>query len=371
MKTQLYLFVFSILLVATSCQKETKPPPPDNSGDDVIVPPDDGNNDDTNNNEWLIPKSEVRDGGPGKDGIPALTNPEFIGASQENYLSDNSLVLGFANGTDVRAYPHPILDWHEIINDDIGDKSIAIIYCPLTGTGIGWNRKINGTVTSTFGVSGLLYNSNIIPYDRTTNSNWSQILLKSVNGKLSGQKSTNYNLVETTWATWKTMYPDTKVVSSNTGYSRNYTSYPYGDYRTNDNNIIFPVSNTDNRLSKKERVLGILVDEKAKAYSINKFSTTISSFTDIFRGVNLVITGSKTQNFIVAYDREIEEGVLLDFEVVQSSLPIILQDNEGTSWDVFGRGVEGPRTGEQLKTVTQFIGYWFAWAAFYPDIKVY
>ncbi|HKK66590.1 MAG TPA: DUF3179 domain-containing (seleno)protein, partial [Bacteroidales bacterium] len=152
----------------------------------------------TDDNGWLIPFAEVHDGGPGKDGIPAIDDPKFINAKEADYLNDDDLILGFADGGEVRAYPHKILDWHEIVNDDTPNHSLAVIYCPLTGTGIGWDRNV-GDKKTTFGVSGLLYNSNIIPYDRATDSNWSQLLLKSVNGNLISTRPIIHNLVETSW----------------------------------------------------------------------------------------------------------------------------------------------------------------------------
>jgi hypothetical protein len=106
-----------------------------------------------NSTVWLIPKNEVFDGGPGKDGIPALTNPETIIPGNASFLSDGDLVLGFASGGQARAYPHRILDWHEIINDDLNGVSVAVIYCPLTGTGIGWDRNLPSGQKTTFGVS--------------------------------------------------------------------------------------------------------------------------------------------------------------------------------------------------------------------------
>src|SRR3990172_4124896 len=130
--------------------------------------------------DWLIPKDQIFDGGPGKDGIPALTNPQFASALSTSYLNNNDLVLIIKIGGEIRIYPHPILDWHEIINDDISGTKFTLTYCPLTGSGIAWNRVINGKET-TFGVSGLLYNSNLIPYDRASNSNWSQMKMLSVN----------------------------------------------------------------------------------------------------------------------------------------------------------------------------------------------
>ncbi len=157
----------------------------------------------SNSNEWLIPQNEVRDGGPGKDGIPSLTTPSFVdNATADAFMLDNDLILAVKVGSEVRGYPHPILDWHEIVNDVMGDNKFAVTYCPLTGTGIGWNRVVNGEET-TFGVSGLLYNTNLIPYDRKTDSNWSQMRNECVNGELMGDDADLVHMVEMSWSTWK------------------------------------------------------------------------------------------------------------------------------------------------------------------------
>lgn len=219
--------------------------------------------------DWLIPSNEVHDGGPGKDGIPALSNPKMMEGKTGIYVAHDDLILGYVSGSEARAYPHKILDWHEIINDQIGGKKVVITYCPLTGTGIGWMQEATG-ISSTFGVSGLLYNSNLIPYDRETDSYWSQIRLDCVKGTRKGEKIQTIQLIETTWQTWYNMYPDTKVVSSNTGYSRNYDLYPYGDYKTSDQ-ILFPVSFVDDRLHKKEIVHGVIINDKAKVYRYEHF----------------------------------------------------------------------------------------------------
>ncbi|MEM9937151.1 MAG: DUF3179 domain-containing protein, partial [Bacteroidota bacterium] len=211
-----------------SCNDDTNPGPTSGQGG---VP---------TNNSWLIPQELVFDGGPGKDGIPSIDNPAFISVNEVDFLDDNDLIIGFREGDVVRGYPHPILDWHEIVNDEVGNTKIALTYCPLTGTASGWNRVINGTET-TFGVSGLLYNTNLIPYDRNTDSNWSQMRLDCVQGTLRGTAVDLLPVLETSWSTWKKLYPTAEVLSTNTGFSRNYSRYPYGDYRTNDNNLIFPV----------------------------------------------------------------------------------------------------------------------------------
>lgn len=320
--------------------------------------------------DWSIPVSEVRDGGPGKDGIPALTDPEMVGIDDISYIDDNDLVMGYEIHGEARAYPHAVLDWHEIVNDQVGDILIAVTYCPLTGTGIGWDREINGNVT-TFGVSGLLYNSNLIPYDRRTDSNWSQIGLECVNGPLMGTRAVTHALVETTWGTWKEMYPETLVLSKNTGYSRSYGFYPYGNYRTDHNYLIFPVSNMDNRLPNKERVHGIVMNGSARIYTFGNFSERVTVVEEEFEGQPFVIVGNETDNFIVSYLRDPGDGTILTFCGIQGKYPVVMTDEEGSEWDVFGRAVSGPRQGAQLKQASSFIGYWFSFAAFYPHLSIY
>ena len=261
-----------------------------------------------NNDTWLIPFSEVRDGGPGKDGIPALENPLMINAVEAEYLDDFDLVVGYKNGNDARAYPHKIFDWHEIINDDLQGRKIAITHCPLTGTSLGWEREYNGQ-TTTFGVSGLLYNTNLMPYDRTTNSTWTQIGEQCVNGELTGTKAETFQVFETEWKTWKSMYPETKVVSTNTGHSRNYGNYPYGDYRTT-NGLIFSVTVDDNRLPQKERVHGIIVNDKVKVYKFISF-TQNPVITDTFQGKNVTVIGSPEKNFIISFHEKIIDSTVL------------------------------------------------------------
>jgi len=348
------------LISLANCSDQNNPNNPNNPG----------------STEWSIPKEEVFDGGPGKDGIPALTTPLMVAASQATYLKDDDLVIGYKRGNDIRAYPHPILDWHEIINDEMDGHPISIIYCPLTGTGTGWERTLNGKVT-TFGVSGLLYNSNIIPYDRLTNSNWSQIRLDCVNGELRTQRVETFHTVETTWKTWKEMFPQTKVVSHQTGFSRNYNNYPYGDYKTNNNSFIFPVTSQDNRIPNKERVLGVISAEtkdRVKVYRLASFEGENAVKHDNFGSYTLVLAGSKKNNFLVAFDRTLTNGTILTFSPTsfsQGLSPVILSDTEGNTWNVFGEAVSGPRTGQKLKPVISFIGYWFSWGAFYPNPEIF
>ncbi len=318
-----------------------------------------GTNPQTNTPGWGIPVEDVLDGGPGRDGIPALENPSFTSSENTGYIQDTDLVLGFKNNGDVRAYPHSVLDWHEIVNDDIGDVSLAVTYCPLTGTGIGWSRIVNDTKT-TFGVSGLLYNSNLIPYDRQTGSNWSQMLSKAVNGNLIDTEATAIRLVETDWKTWRTMYPHTRILSVDTGYSRSYGEYPYGDYRTNHDFIVFPVQK-DGRLPAKERVHAITDRGAARVYRFVDMITQ-QMVRDTFKGKEYLIVGN--EDFIVSF--ELDAGTSnLNFYYTYSGSEVILTDDEGNDWNVFGEATYGPRTGQALKSSHSFMGYWFSIPAFY------
>jgi hypothetical protein len=321
---------------------------------------------------WDIPEDEVLDGGPGKDGIPALTEPLFIPASEASYLSGDQLVLGYKDGSDIRAYPITVLDWHEIVNDKVNDFAFSVNYCPLTGTGIGWGREING-VETTFGVSGLLYNSNLILYDRETDSYWSQILLRAVHGELRGMEAKTFQLVETTWATWKQMYPETTVISTETGYSRPYGFYPYRNYREDHNYFLFPFSPEDDRLDAKERVHGVIKNGSAKAYRFETFAEGLTIVEDVLMGEPVVVAGNNDANFIVSFNRTLTDGTVMTFNPVSANNPLsaIMSDQEGNTWDVFGVAISGPREGQRLTSTTSFMGYWFAWGAFYPDLLIY
>lgn len=318
---------------------------------------------------WLIPQEQVYDGGPGKDGIPALSTPKFISLDQAGYLSDNDLVLGFSENGVYRAYPHNILDWHEIINDDFVEAKIAVTYCPLTGTGIGWNREINGG-TTTFGVSGLLYNTNLIPYDRQTDSNWCQISMLCVNGPLQGKSVKTYQIIETTWKTWKKMFPDSEVISDNTGYSRNYRTYPYGDYRTNNERLLFPVAVDDNRLPAKERVLTVVENEKAKVYRFRNFDNGTTLYNDSFEGFELLILGNKTENYLVAFKPSLD-GKERTFTTASGNQASVMEDDLGNQYDILGNVISGPSLGSKLIPARSFMAYWFSIPAFYPDTRIF
>lgn len=349
-----YLLLPLIVLLNDGCKKNSAVP---------------GGSSGSGGDSWLIPQNRVVDGGPGKDGIPALSNPQFISTSQATYLSDNDLVVGYRNGNDIRAYSHNILNWHEIVNDDVSGDKLAVVYCPLTGTATGWNRVLSSEET-TFGVSGLLYNTNVIPYDRKTNSNWSQMLLQSVNGPLSGTDATNLQVIETTWKTWKEMFPNSKVLSTSTGFNRSYSSYPYGDYRTNNNSLLFSIEPDDNRIPRKERVLGIVKDGRAKVYRFSSLSQSNGIIQDVFRGESLVIAGDVQKNIMVVFEKKLPDNNIPVFTIDNSGAGLI-KDQFGNIWDAFGVAVSGPLTGQKLKSPVFIMGYWMAFGSFYRDAEIF
>lgn len=321
---------------------------------------------------WLIDASSVIDGGPGRDGIPSIDNPQFEPIAINTDVADDDLVIAVRSGSEVRAYPHDVMDWHEITNDAGGAAGNAFVvsYCPLTGSAFAWD--VDDTLSNpTFGVSGRLFNSNLILYDRETESLWVQMMEIAVNGVRIGEQADRLQIIETTKSTLRDMYPNASILTRNTGFTRQYGVYPYGSYRDNAG-LLFPVQNTDSRLHPKARVLGIRQGDQVKVYQLRGFGDTTQIINDQVGGQSVVIVGNSKLNFAAAFNRQLADGTILNFSALQDgNTSIVLQDDEGTVWDVWGSAVSGPRAGEQLSMTTSTIAYWFAWVAFYPQAEIY
>ncbi len=318
-------------------------------------------------NDWLIPVNQVFEA-TGRDGIPALSNPNLIAADEAGYMFDPEFVIGYFDGEQAVAFPHHILDWHEIINIRIGVRAMAITYCPLTGTGIGW-PQVFSDFESEFAVSGLLYNNNLIAFDRNTGSNWSQASLMAVNGPKIGTEVTTIPLVETRWSTWLEMFPNTKVVSRDTGVDRPYGTYPYGDFRSDHDDLFFPLTFDDRRLPRKERLMGVLINGQVKTYRFSSFDTDNKLILDSFQGEDLVVVGNAAKNFMVAFFSTLSFDSSPNFTAIDEGKAIIADEN-GNKWDIFGQHIAGPNA-EDLTSVRNFMGYWFAWGAFYPTPEIF
>ena len=279
---------------------------------------------DTSNHS--IPLDEIHSGGPPKDGIPALYDPEFVTADEATFLKPQDRVLGlFING-EAKAYPIWILNWHELVNDRVGGEAVLVSFCPLCGTGMTFEGKVRGE-RLLFGVSGKLYNSDVLFYDKKTESLWSQIKMEAVTGPMTGQKLKLLATEHTTWAAWQKKHPDTKVLSTRTGYARNYARDPYAGYGSSEQ-IYFPVANTDKRLFPKAWVVGVVLEGHAKAYAFDRLAKEKRPVQDRLGGKAIV----------VHYDPEGETAYVEDAQ------------------------------GRLLPSVQ---AYWFAWAAFYPETELY
>jgi hypothetical protein len=219
----------------------------------------------------LIPWLQINFGGPDKDGIPSIDKPDFVMAGFAAFLRNDDQVLGLVRGATARAYPVPILNWHEVVNDRIGMDAVAITFCPLCGTGVAFDARVDGREL-TFGVSGLLY-------DRQTHSLWSQLLGQAISGPLKGKRLTMLPLTHTSWANWRKAQPATQVLSTNTGNVRPYRRDPYDGYERTEE-LLFPVQFRAAGFHPKERVLGIKLDGRSKAYPFLELDKTSGEFVD-------------------------------------------------------------------------------------------
>lgn len=218
-----------------------------------------------------ISKNDIFSGGPPRDGIPSIDHPKFITVEKVNYLNDDDIVIGLMRGDIARAYPIRILVWHEIVNDIIGGDAVAVTYCPLCGTAMVFEREINGKLRS-FGVSGLLYQSDVLMYDRESESLWSQLAMKAVSGADVGTELNWLPSEHITWKAWREKYPHGEVLSKDTGFRRNYGGDAYASYFASDRTM-FPVPHKRKELPNKAWVVGVVIDGKAKAYPIADLPT--------------------------------------------------------------------------------------------------
>lgn len=273
-----------------------------------------------------VPKDLIVGGGPPRDGIPALTDPRMLRPDEATYLYPDDVVLGVDDNGVAKAYPTRILVWHEIVNDTCAGDPVVITFCPLCGTGVAFSGRL-GNRKLQFGVSGLLYNSNLLMYDRRTESLWPQISGEAISGPLKGRKLTRLPLIQTTWHNWLSDHPSTLVLSLKTGYRRDYDHNPYGGYDKSPG-IYFRVRHQSGRYPPKEKVLGLYSEGRARAWPFAELKQTSGRIVDQFRGKPVTIL----------YDRKNDTARAL-----------------------------GP-DGKTLPAVT---AYWFAWYAFFPYTEVY
>ena len=310
---------------------------------------------------FSLPTNQIVGGALSLDGIPSIDNPTFIAIHEVDYLKDEELVVGIQIGEDVWLFPHRIMDFHEIVNVSEDTHSFSVTFCPLTGTGITWPKLID----SSFGVSGLLYNSNLIPYDRTTESKYSQMYSIGISGTEQCASTGFIKTVETRWETWKKWTPEANVLSLETGFTRDYERTPVSFTQPALSEPQFPVNHTDDRLANYQRVFGVIIDGRAKVFDLQAFEDQVV-IRDFFQGKEIVVVGDYNDDWASAFYPKLgTRNIQLSYAAG------VLSDDSGNSFDLFGRVISGPDEGLKLESPFTYSGYWFAWAAFYPELELF
>lgn len=313
----------------------------------------------------LVPLDKIIGGGPPKDGIPSIDKPKFVSVTEaDKYLVDDKAGVFLEIESQKKYYPFQILVWHEIVNDLIGQTPVLVTYCPLCGSGIVFSPIINGQRVE-FGTSGKLYNSNLVMYDRLTDSYWPQITGQAMVGPLTGTKLEIIPSTVIFWDDLKKQHSDAKVLSRDTGFLRNYTVDPYGDYYTS-RTVFFPVDNTDDRLHPKAEVAGLELDNQFKAYSFDKIKQEII-FNDSFAETNLLVLADPKDKGVKIFNRQVN-GQILEFEYKNNQLK---DKQTNSTWDFQGKATEGSLKDKQLEEIGYFHNFWFSWVAVHPETELY
>jgi hypothetical protein len=339
--------------------------------------------------ECLVPCDEIVSVLP-KDQIPAIDSPNFLTISEfesrhsEPYLRD-LIVLGVVVDNEARAYPIDILNWHEIVNDEINGHRFSVTYCPLTGSGICYNTtSLDG---STLGTSGRLYENNLVFYDRTSDTYWSQMLGQAIKGKKLGQELPIEPIAETTWNNWKKMYPNSVVLSRETGFTRDYDRNPYPGYYIR-NEIWFPTSyNYDlepySLYFEKEITLVLKIDNEITLFPFAEL-TKIPVLNEVLSDQPVIIVFNKASKSVVPFNSTIStqltnHSVLHFTEVDGSGIDVektlsfpVFQDIEtGSIWNIYGEAISGLLEGYMLQRIPSYNAYWFAATAFFPKAGIF
>ena len=305
------------------------------------------------------------------DAIPALTEPEMVApnASGAQYLFDFDRVLGVVIDGEARAYPHNVLWHHEIVNDRINDTWITVTFCPLTGSGLAFSPFVDG-IQLDLGVSGLLFANNLVMFDRVGGAVYGPQL--SVEGKCATFRDKSLSLMpvqEMSWGRWKELYPDTKVVSDETGWGLDYRTYPYGSYAQLFNNELLVPMDVDDSRPLKERVLVIRLDDTdGRGYPFGELAGMgdAVAVNELVGPVPTVVFYEVADGEVaIAFDARVDDRTLT-FEAAGDGL---WRDVEtGSAWTIDGVATSGPLAGARLSTREDaFVVFWFAWRHFLPD----
>ena len=328
-----------------------------------------------------VPYDEIISGGPLRDGIPPIDEPNFVSPEEaDQWLAPLEPVIALELSGDSRAYPVHILMWHEIVNDEVGGRPVTITFCPLCNSAIAFDRTLNGVVYD-FGTSGNLRNSDLIMWDRQTESWWQQLTGEGIVGELAGQRLKFLPASIIAWEDFRDTSPDGLVLSRNTGFHREYGGNPYVGYDKVDEPPFLYFGELDGRLQPKERVVAVniedvdlalpfsvLSEERVVNYPVNSRRLAVFFKPGALSALDRMSIKSSREVGAAAVFDAVLEGRKLTFELVGEEF----RDTEtGSTWNIRGQAVAGPLAGQRLEQIVHGDHFWFAWAAFKPDTIIY
>ncbi|WP_049968509.1 DUF3179 domain-containing protein [Haloferax prahovense] len=325
--------------------------------------------------ELPVPEDELRRGAS-KDAIPAITAPVFAADwsgfdEVDATLDDGDEVVGVELDGIARAYPLAVLNWHEIVNDGFDGRPVVVTYCPLCGSAVVADRLAGGEPTY-FGVSGLLWMSDLVMYDDRTNSLWSQVLATAIRGELTGETLSLLPSTSSTWGEWRAAHPETEVLvpppvsgTIRGRQTRQYDVNPYASYQQSSAIGIGFNDAADDRLHPKTSVVGVAADGVARAYPLDAVERA-GVVNDTVGDLPVVVAAS-AEGTLVAYVRRVD-GEAVAFERDGSVLVAA-----GSRWNLLtGRALDGPHEGSVLTRANDRSPmFWFAWADFNPETEIY
>jgi len=328
-----------------------------------------------------VPLCQITSGGPPRDGIPPLDRPKFVSVAEASaWLKPKEPVIQFSLGSDHRAYPLQILIWHEIANDVVGGTPITVTFCPLCDTAIVFDRQLDGRVLD-FGTTGNLRNSDLVMWDRETESWWQQVGGEAIVGQLTGNHLTMLPASILSWRTFRDSFPAGRVLSRDTGFDRPYGANPYLGYDRVDSPPFLYEGPLDGRLPPKERVVVVSMNGETVAYPFPLLQKR-RVVTDSVGGMAIVVlfqpgTTSALDQHSIADSADV--GATSVFQPIGDGMALTVFWQDGafvdkqtdSEWNLLGHGVSGPLAGKQLPPVIHTDTFWFAAAAFNPSTRIF
>jgi hypothetical protein len=329
-----------------------------------------------------VPYDEILSGGPPKDGIPAIDNPKFVTIEEaDEWLQPQEPVILFEVDEDARAYPLQILTWHEITNDVVGGKPVVVTFCPLCNTAIAFERTVDGQVLD-FGTTGRLRFSNLIMYDRQTETWWQQASGEAIAGEMTGKQLKFLPATIIGWDEFKNEHPNGRVLSRETGLNRPYGRNPYTGYdNINSSPFLYKGPQTPGILPPMARVLTVDLNGEAVAYPYDVLQE-MQVVNDTVGDQPVAVfwapgTASALDAASVAGGRDVGSANAYSRAVGGQELNFTLKDGQiidqesDSQWNLLGQAISGEMAGQQLEPVVAINHFWFSWAAFKPETRIY